>query len=124
MQDDDLDLLLATAAKRPLVPSEALMERVLADGLAQQPQAPSFRTVAAPQPGFFARLASVFGGPPALAGLGTAAVFGLILGGFGCSKGYFTTGGAEGVGRATTAAVVVASLAILFSDFFLTKLLF
>lgn len=57
-------------------------------------------------------------------GLIKAAVFGLILGGFGCSKGYFTTGGAEGVGRSTTAAVVVASLAILFSDFFLTKLLF
>ena len=57
-------------------------------------------------------------------GLIKAAVFGMILGGFGCSKGYYTTGGAEGVGRATTAAVVVASLAILFSDFFLTKLLF
>jgi len=57
-------------------------------------------------------------------GLTKAAAFGLIIGGFGCSKGYFTTGGAEGVGRATTAAVVVASLAILFTDFFLTKLLF
>jgi phospholipid/cholesterol/gamma-HCH transport system permease protein len=57
-------------------------------------------------------------------GLIKAAVFGLILGGFGCAKGYFTTGGAEGVGRATTSAVVVASLAILLSDFFLTKLLF
>ena len=57
-------------------------------------------------------------------GLIKAAVFGMILGGFGCAKGYYTTGGAEGVGRATTAAVVVASLAILFCDFFLTKRLF
>jgi phospholipid/cholesterol/gamma-HCH transport system permease protein len=53
-----------------------------------------------------------------------AAFFGLILTLTGCVRGYYTTGGAEGVGRATTAAVVSASLIILFSDFFLTKLLF
>lgn len=75
---DDLDDLLSQAAQRPAVPSEALMERVLADALALQPQTPSFRP--APRPGFLARLAGVFGGPPALAGLGTAAVFGLALG--------------------------------------------
>ncbi len=57
-------------------------------------------------------------------GLIKAAVFGLILAVTGCSKGFFTTGGAEGVGRATTAAVVMASLVILLSDFFLTKILF
>ena len=57
-------------------------------------------------------------------GLIKAAVFGLILAVTGCTKGYFTTGGAEGVGRATTAAVVMASLVILLSDFFLTKILF
>ncbi len=53
-----------------------------------------------------------------------SAVFGLILTLTGCVRGYYTTGGAEGVGRATTAAVVEASLIILLSDFFLTKLLF
>lgn len=53
-----------------------------------------------------------------------AAVFGVLLTLTGCVRGYFTTGGAEGVGRATTSAVVVASLIILLSDFFLTKLLF
>ena len=57
-------------------------------------------------------------------GLVKAAVFGLILTLTGCVKGYFTRGGAEGVGRATTAAVVTASLVILLSDFFLTKLMF
>lgn len=57
-------------------------------------------------------------------GLIKAAVFGLILAVTGCSKGFFTTGGAEGVGRSTTAAVVMASLVILLSDFFLTKILF
>lgn len=50
--------------------------------------------------------------------------FGLILTLTGCVKGYTTTGGAEGVGRATTAAVVSSSLIILLTDFFLTKLLF
>ncbi|HEX6178789.1 MAG TPA: ABC transporter permease [Thermoanaerobaculia bacterium] len=57
-------------------------------------------------------------------GLIKAAVFGLILTLTGCVRGYYTTGGAEGVGRATTNAVVSASLIILLSDFFLTKVLF
>jgi phospholipid/cholesterol/gamma-HCH transport system permease protein len=57
-------------------------------------------------------------------GLVKAAVFGLILTLTGCVRGYYTTGGAEGVGRATTNAVVSASLIILLSDFFLTKILF
>jgi phospholipid/cholesterol/gamma-HCH transport system permease protein len=57
-------------------------------------------------------------------GLIKSAFFGLILTLTGCVRGYYTRGGAEGVGRATTAAVVSASLIILLTDFFLTKLLF
>ena len=57
-------------------------------------------------------------------GLIKAAFFGLILSVTGCAKGFYTSGGAEGVGRATTAAVVQACLYILLSDFFLTKILF
>jgi phospholipid/cholesterol/gamma-HCH transport system permease protein len=57
-------------------------------------------------------------------GLIKAAIFGLILTLTGCVRGYYTRGGAEGVGRATTHAVVSASLIILLTDFFLTKLLF
>jgi phospholipid/cholesterol/gamma-HCH transport system permease protein len=57
-------------------------------------------------------------------GLIKSAFFGLILTLTGCVRGFYTRGGAEGVGRATTAAVVSASLIILFTDFFLTKLLF
>jgi phospholipid/cholesterol/gamma-HCH transport system permease protein len=53
-----------------------------------------------------------------------SAAFGLILTLTGCLRGYTTSGGAEGVGRSTTKAVVEASLIILLSDFFLTKLLF
>jgi len=57
-------------------------------------------------------------------GLIKSAFFGLILTLTGCVRGYYTSGGAEGVGRATTAAVVSASLIILLTDFFLTKMLF
>jgi phospholipid/cholesterol/gamma-HCH transport system permease protein len=57
-------------------------------------------------------------------GLIKAAIFGLLIAVIGCQKGYFTRGGAEGVGKSTTRAVVLASIAILISDFFLTKLLF
>jgi phospholipid/cholesterol/gamma-HCH transport system permease protein len=59
-----------------------------------------------------------------LSGVLKAAVFGLLIGVIGCQKGYYTRGGAEGVGRSTTQAVVAASIAILISDFFLTKILF
>jgi phospholipid/cholesterol/gamma-HCH transport system permease protein len=57
-------------------------------------------------------------------GLVKAAAFGFLLAVIGCMQGFYTSGGAEGVGRSTTAAVVSASIAILISDFFLTRLLF
>ena len=51
-------------------------------------------------------------------------VFGAIIALIGCFKGLNCGMGAEGVGQSTTSAVVVGSLAILLSDFFLTKILF
>ena len=57
-------------------------------------------------------------------GLDKAACFGLILSLIGCYKGFNTRGGAEGVGRATTEAVVLASITILISDYFLTAIMF
>ncbi len=57
-------------------------------------------------------------------GLIKAAFFGLILSLIGCYKGFNTTGGAEGVGKATTEAVVLASVSILISDYFLTAIMF
>ncbi|GAB4255973.1 MAG: MlaE family lipid ABC transporter permease subunit [Deferrisomatales bacterium] len=57
-------------------------------------------------------------------GLVKAACFGLILSTIGCYKGYTTSGGAHGVGRATTEAVVLASILILISDYFLTAIMF
>ncbi len=53
-------------------------------------------------------------------GIIKAACFGLVLSLIGCHRGYQTTGGAEGVGRSTTQAVVIASVAIFVLDFFLT----
>ena len=49
--------------------------------------------------------------------------FGLIIGSVACYKGLSTTGGTVGVGRATTKAVVLASVVIIISDFFLTRAL-
>lgn len=56
-------------------------------------------------------------------GLIKATVFGFIISSVGCYKGYYTSGGAEGVGRATTESVVVSSVSVLIVDYFLTKLL-
>ncbi len=78
MQDDDLDRLLADAARKVPEPSEALMNRVLADALALQPAAPRLRVQS--RPGLLSRLTAAVGGGPVLAGLGTAAVFGMALG--------------------------------------------
>jgi len=57
-------------------------------------------------------------------GLLKAAVFGLIISLIGCYKGFYTKGGAEGVGKATTGSVVISSMLILISDYFLTAILF
>ncbi|MEW5911753.1 MAG: ABC transporter permease [Thermodesulfobacteriota bacterium] len=57
-------------------------------------------------------------------GLIKASFFGLILSLVGCYKGFYTTGGAEGVGRATTEAVVLGSVLILASDYVLTAIMF
>ncbi len=57
-------------------------------------------------------------------GLIKASFFGLILSLIGCYKGFYTTGGAEGVGRATTEAVVLASVLILAADYVLTAIMF
>jgi len=57
-------------------------------------------------------------------GLIKAAVFGFILGIMGCYSGYYSGRGAQGVGQATTNAVVAASVLILASNYLLTELLF
>jgi phospholipid/cholesterol/gamma-HCH transport system permease protein len=57
-------------------------------------------------------------------GLLKACIFGMIIATIGCYQGMNTRGGAEGVGKATTNAVVVSSLLILIANYFTTALLF
>ncbi len=59
-----------------------------------------------------------------LSGLVKAAVFGIIITIMGCYHGYNSRGGAQGVGKATTNAVVSSSILILFFDFILTGIFF
>jgi phospholipid/cholesterol/gamma-HCH transport system permease protein len=56
-------------------------------------------------------------------GLIKALVFGAVVGLIGCYKGFNTEGGAEGVGKATTGAVVISCMLILILDYFLSALL-
>ncbi len=57
-------------------------------------------------------------------GLVKAAFFGLLIGVIGCTEGFHCRGGAAGVGRATTRAVVISCMSILVSDYFLTAWMF
>jgi phospholipid/cholesterol/gamma-HCH transport system permease protein len=57
-------------------------------------------------------------------GLIKSAVFGLVLSVVSCNFGFRARGGAAGVGRATTQAVVYSSVLILVFDYILTSLLF
>ncbi|HTN95440.1 MAG TPA: ABC transporter permease [Nordella sp.] len=59
-----------------------------------------------------------------MSGLIKAAVFGFIITLMGCYHGFNSKGGAQGVGRATTNAVVSAAILILAANFVLTSLLF
>ena len=56
-------------------------------------------------------------------GLTKPIVFGFIIATVVCYQGLKVKGGTQGVGRATTQAVVTASVVILVSNFFLTKLM-
>ncbi len=57
-------------------------------------------------------------------GLVKAAVFGLIIALMGCFNGFHSRGGAQGVGEATTRAVVSASILILIFNFMITSFFF
>jgi phospholipid/cholesterol/gamma-HCH transport system permease protein len=57
-------------------------------------------------------------------GIAKAAVFGFVIALSGCFHGYRSRGGAEGVGSATTSAVVMASVLILSLDYVMTEVFF
>ena len=57
-------------------------------------------------------------------GLVKAAAFGFLIALISCYHGFIAEGGAEGVGRATTRAVVTSSMMVLVSDYFMTSYMF
>ena len=57
-------------------------------------------------------------------GVGKSFFFAYFIAIVGCYNGLNAEGGADGVGRATTNTVVLASILVLISDFFLTKIFF
>ena len=59
-----------------------------------------------------------------IGGMIKASVFGFLLTAIGSYKGYYTRGGARGVGLATTQSVVVSSIFIIISNYFLAALIF
>jgi len=59
-----------------------------------------------------------------ISGLVKAAAFGFLVTLMGCYHGYNSKGGAQGVGAATTNAVVSASILILCFNYFITELFF
>jgi phospholipid/cholesterol/gamma-HCH transport system permease protein len=59
-----------------------------------------------------------------VSGLAKAAVFGFLVTLMGCYHGYHSERGAQGVGQATTNAVVSAAILILIFDYVLTELFF
>ena len=73
---------------------------------------------------FMARIAQYVDYSDLNSGLIKAVCFGIILSFVGCFKGFTTTGGAEGVGKATTYSVVISSVSILIADYVLTAIMF
>ncbi len=73
---------------------------------------------------FMARIVEYVDYEDLFTGLIKATFFGVILSVVGCYKGFTTTGGAEGVGKATTSSVVISSVSILVADYFLTAVMY
>ncbi|MGI9501178.1 MAG: MlaE family ABC transporter permease [Geminicoccaceae bacterium] len=59
-----------------------------------------------------------------VSGLVKAAIFGFLVALMGCYQGYHSRGGAQGVGAATTKAVVSASILILTANYIVTEVFF
>ena len=57
-------------------------------------------------------------------GLAKTFVFGAIIAVVGCNQGLRTTGGAAGVGRSTTGAVVMSIVLVYIADYFLAEWMF
>jgi phospholipid/cholesterol/gamma-HCH transport system permease protein len=71
---------------------------------------------------FWNRAINALDFPDLMQGMMKPLVYGFILATVGCYQGLTVSGGTQGVGRATTQAVVVSNIAIIAADVFLTKL--
>jgi phospholipid/cholesterol/gamma-HCH transport system permease protein len=72
---------------------------------------------------FWTRAINVLDFSDVLQGLVKPIFFGFILATVGCYQGLKVTGGTQGIGRATTQAVVISSVFILITNFFLAKVM-
>jgi phospholipid/cholesterol/gamma-HCH transport system permease protein len=72
---------------------------------------------------FWTRALNILQFSDLMQGITKPLVYGFILATVGCYQGLNVKGGTEGVGRATTQAVVISSVFILVANFFLTKLM-
>lgn len=72
---------------------------------------------------YFSQMEAAVGMVDVTAGLWKSIIFGILITWVCCYKGFHCGNGAEGVGRATTSAVVLSSVLILVSDYILTSLL-
>ena len=72
---------------------------------------------------YFFKSFDIITGRDVTGGLFKSVVFGFLIGAVGCYYGLNTSGGTQGVGNATTRAVVTASVFVVFSDFVLTKMI-
>jgi len=59
-----------------------------------------------------------------IAGMIKSAVFGAVIGLVGSHEGFYARGGARGVGKSTTEAVVIAAVMVLITDFLIAVILF
>jgi phospholipid/cholesterol/gamma-HCH transport system permease protein len=73
---------------------------------------------------FFDYMLTYFDMSDILSGEAKAVVFGVLLTLIGCTKGYNASGGALGVGTATTEAVALSCIMIIFFDVILTVIMF
>lgn len=72
---------------------------------------------------YFDRLFQVLTFGEIFEGLIKATFFGAVVSLIGCYQGFKTTGGARGVGRATTSSVVISFLLIMILNYLITRIL-
>jgi phospholipid/cholesterol/gamma-HCH transport system permease protein len=72
---------------------------------------------------FWTRAIDALAGGDLVQGMAKPVIFGFLISTIACFQGLRVKGGTQGVGRATTSAVVISSVMVLVFDFFLAKVL-